>query len=189
MNLQNSLTWFAVSLALLAIGLPYMSSNHIFQLLLGRKPQTDEDNLVARRFMIMIGAIGFAGVIFFFAFIVINFTLPMADWITQIMKLKPSDVPLGWIRVLCGLLIFGVIAWFIYWLWGRTKESVEVNPNDTSDIGSLTASVKQLTTSINNLSNKIDTMITKQDEMSDKLAKLEKPKVITKPHSTKNKGK
>ena len=169
LDLSTILGWLAVTLALFAIGLPYMSPSLISQLLRGKKPQTKEEYMIARRFLALMGVIGFYGFMVFLGFLIANITSPIAN--TILLKLGwLSNI---WLRPLLqfifAVLVVGIFYLFIRKAWNKAIDSVKTNPHGTTDNEKLNESVdeliiklEQLGTSINKITDKLNESPRKQ---------------------------
>ncbi len=148
--------WLAIFVALFAFGSPYMSPETLARIVTLKKHPTDEDILMARRFLATLGALGYIGFYVCIALLAFIWATPYVNVLSQLIPLPFSP----FLRGLFWRTIIGVLATVLVWLLFRClwciaarslKKHPEPNPTE-SNIGDINQRLDKVV-------NRLDTLI------------------------------
>ncbi len=131
MDLSIILGFMAISLAIFAIGLPNVSQSNLSWMFRGKQPHTNEDIAVIKRFLGIMGTLGYFGFLITLGFLIGNLAESPANTIVVSLKLESWLKPV--IQIICGLFGVGIVWFIIHRVWNIALDSVKRNPPMQSD--------------------------------------------------------
>jgi predicted PurR-regulated permease PerM len=127
MELPNLLGFTAIALAIFTIGLPHIPPNVLSRMFRGKQPQTAEDIMMVKRFLGVMGVLGYILFLFMIGLLIMTITAPWANAITTLFHNDKQWLKLT-IQILFGLAGMGIVLLIYHILWNTTLNSVKRHP-------------------------------------------------------------